>query len=1105
MDKARSRSWVDTVHKGYNLPMAYKGDSVIVGIIDAGFDYTHPNFYDTSGINNYRIKRVWDQNATGTNPSGFSYGNELTTQTDMLNVKYSHTTTSHGTHVAGIAAGGGVMPAFKGVAPNSNLVLVATTMYTSGIMDGIAYIMNYATSVNKPCVINMSLGSQIGPHDGTSTFDKYCDSMVKPGKILVGAASNDGSTPLHIGKTFTSTDTILRTFIKFDNAASSTDNNGDGYIDMWGSANQTYSVRALLLDTSSNKYLDSMPLMVSSPNGSYVYYLYDTNGNRCDVYISATNSSTNNKGNISIYVDNSSQTNSKIFVVLEINAHNTQVNGWGYDSYFSHNGKSSPFVNGNTTSTIGEVGGTGNSIVSVGAYTTRKSWTALNGTTYSYSATDSAIASFSSRGPTIDGRTKPDVTAPGQTLISSVNKYNTAYSASSPYVVASYTISPNTWYFATMQGTSMASPFVTGVVALWLQAKPDLTLAQIKYLLKKTSLSDVFTGIIPVNGSNTWGWGKINAYYGLKLITATFLFDTTVTLCDNQSYSFRGKTLYSQGTYYDSLKTMFGKDSIYRLTLTVKPTYLFSLTDTICPNDSLIFRGKKLMLAGTYYDSLHTVFGCDSVYKLTLRIAPTYLFSQTDTNCNNASYTFRGKTLTLPGTYYDSLHTKFGCDSVYRLTLHVAPTYLFTQTDTICNNTSYIFRGKTLTLPGTYYDSLHTQFGCDSVYRLTLCVAPTYLFTQTDTICNNTSYTFRGKTLTLPGTYYDSLHTTLGCDSVYSLTLYTNPSYLIADEYTICSNQSYNFRGKTISIAGIYYDSLLTLYGCDSVFKLSLYVLPYYEVFDTVSLCNNEFPFVYVDTIFQVGTLSGEYTFTHILPTGCDSLVHLHLQVLPTYHHFDTVLLCQNQFPFYYGNKLFYQVGDYVVSKRSVMSCDSIIYLHIGENPIPNPPIFLKGDTLINSIGQYIYIVKNEDNVSSYKWNISNLYWTGSSTIDTLLLTVNSSGNGILSVIAVNNCGQSGASSRYINSTVDIETIQNNSTVLVFPNPAQQNITILSEMQSTETIQIDIFDMYGKLLHSYVMKDKKMYIDISSYAKGLYLIKMSSQFKAIKTMKIIKD
>ena len=155
----------------------------------------------------------------------------------------------------------------------------------------------------------------------------------------------------------------------------------------------------------------------------------------------------------------------------------------------------------------------------VDVITTKNTYTSYNGgdPTLDYPGTIGSIASFSSKGPTADGRIKPDITAPGNVIVSSVNHFDTKnnYNETNPKTVSGLTDGTTKWFFATMQGTSMASPVVTGIIALWLQAHPKLSVDDIKSLLSVSSITDSFTGNVP---NNTWGYGKIDALYGMKLI-----------------------------------------------------------------------------------------------------------------------------------------------------------------------------------------------------------------------------------------------------------------------------------------------------------------------------------------------------------------------------------------------------------------------------------------------------------------------------------------------------------------------------------------------------------------------------------------------------------
>jgi len=236
-----------------------------------------------------------------------------------------------------------------------------------------------------------------------------------------------------------------------------------------------------------------------------------------------------------------------------------------------------------------------------------------------------------------------------------------------------------------------------------------------------------------------------------------------------------------------------------------------------------------------------SVNGCDSVYQLTLTVNPTYFYAETDTICDNASLSWHGSTLTTAGVYYDSLLSINGCDSVYQLTLTVNPTYFITETNSICDNASLLWHGSTYTTAGVYYDSLLSVNGCDSVYQLTLTVNPTYFYSETDTICDNDSFLWHGMTLTTTGVYYDSLLSINGCDSVYQLTLTVNPTYFYSETDTICDNGSLFWHGQIISQSGIYYDSLTTINGCDSIYEISITInpIPLVTLSTLTDICEN--------------------------------------------------------------------------------------------------------------------------------------------------------------------------------------------------------------------------------------------------------------------------
>ena len=535
LETARAKTNVDMVHSGTSLPQGYSGKDVVVGVMDVGFDYSHPTFYDEAGVN-YRIKRIWEQKTNGTPPSGYSYGNEIIDTLSMLAQQTDNSGQSHGTHVAGIAAGsgyGGVANEYKGVAYESDLVLVGITPSSdqwtntgmTDIIDGLNYIYNYAESVGKPAVANLSWGCTIGPHDGNSLFGQAVNNLTGPGKIFTISAGNNGGTKLHISKDFTSSDTLLQSFALI----SASPVGKKTWIDIWGEQNETFCVA---VTTYQGVTPQNTTNYFCADNSSLDTFIMGSDGDT--LFVNATTSASDVNGKPHILLDLYTKTNNRIAVSIQGNS--GEVHAWMgyvhessgiYGSFTSYNATN--FVNGNDEMTIGEMA-CAESAITVAAYASKNSFVNISGQTTSYTSyiqTDD-ICPFSSHGPTLNWYTKPDISAPGMTIASAVNSYDANYNpggASYNKVVHSFNDPNNSqmYYFGEMSGTSMSSPMVAGIVALVLEANPNATPEEIKMLMKYTAIKDGFT--TPTPESTIWGDGKIDAYQMLFQIDQLGLVD----------------------------------------------------------------------------------------------------------------------------------------------------------------------------------------------------------------------------------------------------------------------------------------------------------------------------------------------------------------------------------------------------------------------------------------------------------------------------------------------------------------------------------------------------------------------------------------------------
>ena len=246
-------------------------------------------------------------------------------------------------------------------------------------------------------------------------------------------------------------------------------------------------------------------------------------------------------------------------------------------------------------------------------------------------------------------------------------------------------------------------------------------------------------------------------------------------ICQGDSLLAGGSWQKTPGTYYDTLHSVLGCDSIIATTLTVNPVYFVPLTAAVCQGDSLLLGGSWRKTAGTYYDTLHAVPGCDSVIATTLTIHPVYVVPQTAGICQGDSLLLGGSWQKAAGTYYDTLQSSFTCDSIIATTLSVHPVYTMPQTLHICDGDSILLGGSWRKAPGTYYDTLQSSFTCDSIIITTLSVDTVNVFVSAD-----------GMTLTSAAA--GAAYQWLDCDNGYMpVSGATNRSYtaLVERDYAV--------------------------------------------------------------------------------------------------------------------------------------------------------------------------------------------------------------------------------------------------------------------------------------------------------------------------------
>jgi minor extracellular serine protease Vpr len=521
LESVRSALDINLIHNGAGLSAKYKGKGVIIGIIDIGFDYSHINFRDTSL--DLRISRVWEQNIEGTPPPNYDYGNEVTNKNLIRELGTDNTFGTsgeqHGTHVAGIAAGSGLLSdKYIGIAPEAELVFVSTDLTDKGILEGIEYIFDYAESEGKPCVINISIGGHFGPHDGTSIFDQVTKQLIGEGKIIVGSAGNEGNDYIHTSTVNNSGNELL-TFMSNQSGKPQVSSN----IDIWGEEGQPIEVQIGIYNINDNEIesfytLSNNEIITAGSTGNLKsttledsdYFFPDKVPVRFIYEINPLN----NKPHVIVSFDNNNQDDNYKPIYLYINSPSKNVHAWNIESSSRFYNYGLNATNGDNSYTVGEIGGTGEAIISVGALNNQNQYLDYKSITRNsfYQGVFGQRAIFSSMGPTVDNRTKPDISAPGNVIASSFNEYYPAVKSDPTKLTDVFQhnrIPGKSYYFGVMQGTSMSAPVVTGTIALLLQQNPLLTKEEIMQLFKEES---------NIIANNEIGLGMINTYNIIKRV-----------------------------------------------------------------------------------------------------------------------------------------------------------------------------------------------------------------------------------------------------------------------------------------------------------------------------------------------------------------------------------------------------------------------------------------------------------------------------------------------------------------------------------------------------------------------------------------------------------
>lgn len=534
------------------LPQAFTGKDVVVGIVDGGFDYLHPFFRDGKGKTriSWAADYLTDKKYIGT--AAVTAAQHSSDASTLL----------HGTHVAGIAAGSLVNDIndvfYRGIATEAEIAEAAvdteihaegTGLSSASSLRAFADIFAYADEQQKPCVINYSMGDAMSFSNSRQLENEAIGTLLeKPGHILVVAAGNAGGTLRLAHKTADmpkagtgvcfNTEEQFGAYLGIELKLLPTQTVTLRHTNSaYTTTNSEVTITAEELAGMTRLTLGKKSLIVvnrgHTADGFLVVYI--TSGNATFTDNERVLVSVGGEGEAWIYADPFCAC---LENVEQVENHAICTEGYSMTWPAQLDGL---IAVGNMAHRL--------KIMTAADKYARRDSTDL--TPYESTKGPGYIARSSSQGPTLDGVMKPDVCAPGVNVVSALNNF---INEDTEMEYAGWLIShmdteyeEGYGYSMTLAqtGTSMSAPAVAGTIALWLQADPTLTVSQIKDIIANSSRQPDATLSYP---NNVYGQGEIDAYRGLLyMLGLTGIHDISQHQPAGVRFSVDGKTLTVNG------------------------------------------------------------------------------------------------------------------------------------------------------------------------------------------------------------------------------------------------------------------------------------------------------------------------------------------------------------------------------------------------------------------------------------------------------------------------------------------------------------------------------------------------------------------------------
>lgn len=1037
--KSVEQTGVNLVKQGASpLSESYTGKGVIIGIIDTGIDFTHPDFKDSLG--NTRIISIWDQRLafdSALTPSKYGYG-KAWDSTAINNGTCTHTEPAnwygHGTNVSGIAAGNGnsvnkSIADYSGFAPDAKLIVVASNFsannWTATVADAVDYIFSIADSLNMPVVINASLGQITGSHDGLDGPAQLISQQInaKLGRAMVCAAGNFGAWPdFHLGYQV-NTDT---SFTWFTNPPNSSFGSNTLFFEAWADTSQFNQVQFALgaSDTSNGNLVGKTQFSFIHPRLNVLFT--DSIFNDTGAFIARVQTFAELQGSRYLLQVLLSLATPKYFYDFMSTGQGSfdiwSSGNFGYANIFKLNSTSlfsssrmQHYKNPDNLQSMVSSWACLPNVITVGNYINQSSFLDIDSTLQTFNVVSGARATSSSRGPTRLGVLKPDISAPGDYTLASGLSTDLADLKNIPALRSFVGLGG---FHRRVGGTSMASPAVSGIVALLMEKCSQIDVSQIQNHLYSTAYADSLTGSNLPNYA--WGRGKVNGFNTLvnSNISPEISFLPDSFLCPNDSVSLATTTnftsyLWSTGTTLASLTT----STSGKYSLTVTNQYGCSGTiDSIAVNnypapliqlgnDTIICREAELTLQVDTNLKNILWFNSDTQHVSIIKFPDSLVFVHAQNNFGCFGFD------TLKVNYFESPQFNLGPDTSIcntdTLSLAVSNSFAVQWFDSSLINTKVIWQ------PGLYFATVTDSNQCkatDTIRINSLLPLPHFSLGNDVILCQGDSINLQGppnmlsyfwntnnvtqnQTLKNVGNFSLQITDSNMCnfsDTIVVKRIQPLPTFILDSNYTICTGDSMLVQGPNyyqylwsigsnnqsiyVKNSGLLSVTVTDTVGCNVVSSAQVLLnkLPVFSLGSDTGFCSN------VRHIMNLNAPTNMVNYLWV--TGPDDA-----QV--SFCNGNPSALCDYSIPA--DGKIWVEVTDSNTCKYA----DTLKVENL------QPPIF--------SLGNDTAICANEPVLLNYQFsnpNFSSFLWSDSSTSP--VKVINSFGKFSLAITGNNGCSE---------------------------------------------------------------------------------------------------